>query len=118
MAQATITQLHACTYEPIVASLDRLLIELPLRDCPGLLGELERLKGIAWGKIIAGEGGNQTTRANDLLTMAQVAKRLNVPETRAYELARQGKLPAVKIGKYVRMTAKALAEYQASLPKA
>jgi excisionase family DNA binding protein len=38
-----------------------------------------------------------------LLTMPQVAKRLGVPESEAYALARQGRLPVVRIGKYVRM---------------
>jgi excisionase family DNA binding protein len=50
--------------------------------------------------------------------MRQAAERLNVPESRAYELARQGKLPAIRIGKYVRVSVTSLLEYQAKLPKA
>jgi excisionase family DNA binding protein len=38
-----------------------------------------------------------------LLTMPQVAKRLGVPESEAYALARHGRLPVVRIGRYVRM---------------
>ena len=38
-----------------------------------------------------------------LLTMPQVAKRLGVPESEAYALARRGRLRVVRIGKYVRM---------------
>lgn len=57
-------------------------------------------------------------RRDGLLTMRQVAERLNVSESRAYELARQGKLAAVRIGKYFSVSADALAEYQAKLPKA
>jgi excisionase family DNA binding protein len=38
------------------------------------------------------------------LSMRQVAARLNIPVSRAYELARQGRLKAVKIGKYVRLS--------------
>ena len=47
--------------------------------------------------------------------MRQVAARLNVPASRAYELARQGKLPAVRIGKYVRVSEKSLIDYQAKI---
>ena len=38
-----------------------------------------------------------------LLTMPQVAERLGVPDSEAYALARQGRLPVIRIGKYVRM---------------
>jgi excisionase family DNA binding protein len=50
-----------------------------------------------------------------LLTIPEVAKQLNVPESYAYELARQGKLPTVKIGKYVRVTYEGLKKYQMRL---
>jgi excisionase family DNA binding protein len=40
-----------------------------------------------------------------LLTMQEVAETLSVPETYAYELARRRDLPAVKLGKYVRVRA-------------
>lgn len=37
-----------------------------------------------------------------LLTAAEVAERLGVPETWVYRAARSGKLPSVKLGHYVR----------------
>jgi len=44
--------------------------------------------------------------------MSEVAKRLNIPEGRAYELARQGRIESVKIGKYVRVSRAALEKYR------
>jgi len=42
-----------------------------------------------------------------------VAELLAVPASYAYELARQGKLPTVRLGKYVRVRASALAAWLA-----
>jgi excisionase family DNA binding protein len=54
----------------------------------------------------------QRPAADDtLLTMPQVAKRLGVPESEAYALARQGRLPVIRIGKYVRMRPADLAAF-------
>jgi excisionase family DNA binding protein len=47
----------------------------------------------------------------DLLTIPQVAKRLKVSDYRAYELARQGFLKSVRLGKSVRVKQSALVEY-------
>lgn len=105
-------------YSPILTSLEQAIADATPGECPLLLGELERLKGVAWGRIMAGHMPTLSAEQPDLLTMAEASKRLSIPESRAYELARQGKLPAVRIGKYVRVSAKALAEYQARLPKA
>lgn len=48
-----------------------------------------------------------------LLTVPQVAARLKVSEYRAYELCRQGLLKSVRLGKSVRVTPSALADYVA-----
>jgi excisionase family DNA binding protein len=79
-------------------------------DCPTLLGDLERLKGLVWAKMLL-ERPNGHACEDDLLDMDQVAKALSIPEGRAYELARRGTLQAVKIGKYVRVTPEALRKY-------
>lgn len=58
----------------------------------------------------------RTENNEDLLTIAQVAKRLNVKASFVYELARLGKLRSVRLGKkYIRVTEQALSEYQAKL---
>ena len=105
-------------HDLLLTNLETLIRDADHAECAALLGRMETLKALAWRKIMTGYHGNQTPQADDLLTMTEAAKRLSIPESRAYELARQGKLPAVKIGKYVRVSAQALADYQARLPKA
>jgi excisionase family DNA binding protein len=50
-----------------------------------------------------------------LLTIEQVARHLNVPKSYAYELVRQHKLEAVRLGKYVWVAPDILAHYVATL---
>lgn len=100
-----------------LTELERAVKEARVAELPALIGVLAQLQAQAHLKILgsheAAKGG-----ADELLTMADAAARLSIPESRAYELARQGKLPAVRIGKYVRVSARDLADYQARLPKA
>ena len=49
--------------------------------------------------------------AERLLTVPQVAERLALPKGRVYELVRRAELPAVHIGKYVRIPADGLGEW-------
>jgi excisionase family DNA binding protein len=42
------------------------------------------------------------TTAAQLLTAEQVAERWQVPVSQAYRLAREGRIPSVKLGKYIR----------------
>lgn len=83
-------------------------------DCPALLGQLERLRALAWGRMREGNHV-QTPPApgeESLLTIPEVAQRLKISAYRAYELARQGRLPHQKIGKLVRVSLRQLAEFQ------
>ena len=73
---------------------------------------LRQMEVFITGKMVAGE-----PPAEQFLTMEQVAECLNLPKTYCYELARQGKLPSVKIGKYVRVPASGLADYRATVLK-
>jgi excisionase family DNA binding protein len=102
---------------PNLAELEQTVADTPVSEIPALIGILAELQAKAQLKMLS-EQQTMKDRQDDLLTMRQVAARLNVPESRAYELARQGKLPAVRIGKYVRVSEKSLVEYQAKLPKA
>jgi excisionase family DNA binding protein len=103
----------------LIASLQKALCAAPASDWPIWLGELERLKAIVWTRI--GTHGRSPDRPPQdpedaqLFDIAQVAEQLNIPECRVYELARQGKIGAVKIGKYVRISRQALIRYVASL---
>lgn len=49
-----------------------------------------------------------------LLTVRQVAELLSVPQARAYELARAGMLPVVRVGRQVRVDEDALRKWIAS----
>ena len=98
-----------------VTMLERLERELPTWDRADwlhLVGLLERLKAHAWVQILGSHASQHDSpdvqEPDRLLTIPQVAKRLAISEGRAYELARQGKLPTVKVGKYVRVEPAAL----------
>ena len=101
---------------PNLAHLEQAVAETPVSQIPALIGILAELQAKAQLKMLSGREGMKD-RKDEFLTMRQVAARLNVPASRAYELARQGKLPAVRIGKYVRVSENSLVEYQAKLPK-
>ncbi len=79
--------------------------------CPQLIGILERLKAQVWARLLSLQSTSTDADEDGLLDMAEVAKALKITEHRAYELARQGKLPVVRLGKYVRMTRKNLKRY-------
>lgn len=65
------------------------------------------------GRLVAVPDGpvSGTEDRDRLLPVPVVAKVLAVPASYAYELARQGKLPTVRLGKYVRVRASALAAW-------
>jgi len=63
----------------------------------------------------AARGEAESAENDALLTIEQVARRLNVPKSNAYELVRQHKLEAVRVGKYVRVAPEILAQYVATL---
>jgi excisionase family DNA binding protein len=94
-----------------IGLLERLESEMPLwrlEKCSKVLGILERLRASAWARILGGGLSEKTASQQEggkLLTLPQVAERLAVPETYAYELARQNRLPVVRLGKYVRVPA-------------
>jgi excisionase family DNA binding protein len=49
--------------------------------------------------------------AESLLTAQQVAAVLQVPKARVYELAREGLIPVVRLGRQVRVSASALNDW-------
>ena len=100
------------SYSDVLVSLKGALEGLPPADCARVLGDLERLKAILWHRMMTASSGTTSEKQGSegtLLTLPQVATRLAIPEGRAYELARQGTLPTVRVGKYVRVP---LAEFE------
>ena len=84
-----------CSNEPTSSILRDQLEEaarnVTLEECAVLLGQLERIKFVVLTKITNGECEKKTSLK---LTIQQVAERLNIPVTCAYELVRKGKLKA------------------------
>jgi excisionase family DNA binding protein len=52
--------------------------------------------------------------ATQLLTAEQVGQRFQIPVSQVYRLAREEKLPCLKIGKYRRFRIEALEEWEAA----
>ena len=100
-------------YMDLIGKLDLELSKIAPAQCPGLLGELERLKALAWVRLTTPSDGSceRSQPGNQLLTIPQASERLALPVGRVYELARQGKLPVVRVGKYVRIQADQLARW-------
>ncbi|MGZ9190037.1 MAG: helix-turn-helix domain-containing protein [Nitrospira sp.] len=101
------------TYMDLIGKLGLELSKITPAQCTGLLGELERLKALAWVRLTTHNYGisEASQSGNQLLTIPQVSERLALPVSRVYELARQGKLPVVRVGKYVRVHAVTLARW-------
>ena len=98
----------------LIAELERELSIITPEQCPALLGELERLKALAWVQLNTQDrrgAAGSSEASNDLLTIPEVSERLALPLSRVYELARQGKFPVVKVGKYVRVEAAQIARW-------
>jgi excisionase family DNA binding protein len=52
--------------------------------------------------------------AAQLLTAEQVGERWQVPKAHVYRLAREGRIPSVKLGKYVRFRLADIEAFEAS----
>ncbi len=94
------------TYMDLIGKLDLELSKISPAQCPGLLGELERLKAVLWARVLKSDmpSEERSTQIKDLLDISEVAKLLNIPKSRAYELSRQQDgFPTVRIGKYIRV---------------
>jgi excisionase family DNA binding protein len=80
---------------------------LPPTVIPTLLAEVERLKAALWMRLVTSL--IDSARANPepgpprLLTVPQVADLVGVPAGNIYALVRRGELPAIRLGKYVRV---------------
>jgi excisionase family DNA binding protein len=83
--------------------------DVPPEAVPALLGELARLKAALTVRLLGALASSaRPSEPGPLLTIPEVAERLRVPESYAYEMARTGRLPSVRFGKYVRVDPEAL----------
>ena len=111
--ESTEIRMDAHEYMTLLEQLERELTAWPSADCTALLGVLERVRVSAWAQVLESSSSSpQALSRQDggrLLTLPQVAERLTIPEGYAYEMARRGMLPVVRLGKYVRVP---LAEFE------
>jgi excisionase family DNA binding protein len=86
--------------------------DLPRTDVEALLGRAVIVQNALLARLFdrAQDRAEPAAASKDaLLTMPAVAAQLNVPLSFAYELARRGTIPTVRVGKkYVRVDARAL----------
>jgi len=103
------------TLADTLQAVESAVASAPLADLPMVLGLLEKVKAMGWGRLIteSPHGKKEPAKESALLTAAQVAERLNVPKSFVYEAARQHQLKPVRLGKkYVRFTEDEVTEYQ------
>lgn len=85
---------------------------IPREELPALIGAVEALKARLWAELqspSAESSAAVSTEATRLLTAQEVADQTGLSSQRVYELVRAGRLPAVHIGRQVRISASALA---------
>jgi excisionase family DNA binding protein len=93
----------------------------PLGQLAAVMAQLAACQSAVAARLLNGHqhGAVQREMASaedgSLLTIEQVARRLNVPKSNAYELVRSHKLEAVRLGKYLRVDPEVLAHYVAAL---
>jgi excisionase family DNA binding protein len=83
------------------ALLDRALVELPADELPEMVGLLAAADARARARLNTAPAP-AATPSPALLTAEEVAEHFAVPRTHVYALARQGRLPHVKVGRYPR----------------
>ena len=104
------------TLQSLLDELPEVIAGAPREQLPALMAHLSACQSAAAARLLNGQHGAAEqsmppAENGALLTIAQVAARLNVPKPYAYELVRQQKLAAVRFGKYVRVAEKTLAKY-------
>ncbi len=84
-------------------------------DIPSLLGELERVRTTLWLRVLSARYNPEQTKpapSTDLMTVAEVARRLRFSRGHIYELVRSGDLAAVRDGRHVRIPAESLRDWE------
>jgi excisionase family DNA binding protein len=80
---------------------------------PALIGRLAEAQAIAQVRLVQPVGGNGCGEDRNLLDVEAVAARLSIPVTKVYDLVKAKHLPAVRIGKYLRIRQEDLDDYLA-----
>jgi len=85
--------------------------DVPPAAIPALLAQCAALQGALAARLLVAPAAVSDALSDELLTVPAVAERLRVPQSYVYELARTGRLPCVRFGKYVRIEPSALAAW-------
>jgi excisionase family DNA binding protein len=80
-----------------IPEIERVIQEASAQELPGLLGELERLRALAWQRMTAPRGDGSADIG--MLTTARLAELWGMPAAKIRELCRAGRIPARKLGK-------------------
>ena len=86
----------------LASILRRYAAELPTDELPALVAELEAAKAAAWVRLATPAPNPPAASDTRLLDAKAMAERLQVPESWLREHARQGRIPSVHLGHYVR----------------
>lgn len=62
--------------------------------------------------VAAPSAESPSLTASALLTPEQIAERWSVPKSHVYRLAREGRIPSVRLGKYVRFRLAAIEAFE------
>jgi excisionase family DNA binding protein len=80
------------------------ITNVPREALPGLLGELAKLGAGLVARLLESQAVKPAPGAEArLLTVPEVAAQLQVAKSFVYELTRTGRLPCVRVGRYVRV---------------
>jgi excisionase family DNA binding protein len=105
-----ISQSEICSLDAIVADPAKAATLAPEAAQALLIGLASIQPVLLQRALTASRNGHEE---DHLLTIPQVARRLKMSDYRAYELARQGILKSVRLGKSVRVKPSAVDEYVA-----
>lgn len=84
---------------------------LDTENIPELLGAVEALRARLWARLQAPPYPATATGPEPLLEADDVAERLSMPKARIYELAREDRIPHIRIGRQVRFPERRLAAW-------
>lgn len=99
---------------PLLADLEKVIADLSLQEATAMIGELERLKALAWTRMTnaSAPGGGQpeapaadrlSSRPPKELSPREIGARLGLGPRSVHELLRSNRLPGYKMGRLWRM---------------
>lgn len=108
------------TLQTLFDEMPRGIVDAPPEQLPAVMAQLAACQSAVAARLLNGHQNvavqRETASAEHaLLTIEQVARQLNVPKSYGYELVRQHKLEAVRLGKYVRVDPEILSRYVATM---